>query len=109
MNIFKYKEHNRLIPFYLWGQRYQKDLKILLFQQSYCIVTCSEIDGTFIIEAIAVRKQYERQYIGTQLLNFTVSKLKKMNAADIILNAKNTILFEKMSTLFYNDISEVYL
>ncbi len=104
MNIVEYKDHNILIPFYLSrGIEVSEEFEnppifsYIIEENGNLIaaVTCSEVDGTFIIEAIAVSEQYERQHIGTELLNFTINKLKAINVNNIILNAKNPILFEK--------------
>lgn len=104
MNIVEYKNHNGLIPFYA-----SRGIEVSeQFENppvfSYVIedngnvvaaVTCSKISSTFIVEAIAVNEQYERQHIGTELLNFAVNRAKEMDADNIILNAKNPVLFEK--------------
>lgn len=104
MNIVEYKDHNSLIPFYLSrGIEISKEFEnppifsYIIEENGNLIaaVTCSKIDNTYIIEAIAVSEQYQRKHIGTKLLNFTTNKLKELGATNIILNAKNTILFEK--------------
>lgn len=104
MNIVECKDHNSLIPFYVSrGIEISDEFEntpIFSYVTSengnlIAAVTCSEVDGTFIIEAIAVSEEYERRHIGTELLNFAVNKLREMNANNIILNAKNPALFEK--------------
>ncbi len=104
MNIVEYKEHNNLIPFYIsrgieltdkFENQPVLSYVVLKDGEQIAAITCSEINSTFIIEAIAVSKQYERQHIGTALLNFTITKLEEMGADNIILNAKNPILFAK--------------
>ncbi len=104
MNIVEYKDHDKLIPFYASrGIEVSKQFEnppifsYIIEDESALVaaITCSEILGTFIIEAIAVSEQYERQHIGTKLLGFAVAKAKEMKADNIILNAKNPILFEK--------------
>lgn len=104
MNIIEYKDHNSLIPFYLSrGLEISEEFEnspifsYIVEEDNNLIaaVTCSVVNRTYIIEAIAVSEMYEGQHIGTELLNFVISKLKKMNVDSIILNAKNTILFEK--------------
>jgi len=104
MNIVECKDHNSLISFYLSrgievSEEFENQpiLSYIIQENNNLVaaITCSEVDGTFIIEAIAVSEQYERQHIGTELLNFTINKLKTMNANNIILNAKNPIIFEK--------------
>lgn len=104
MNIVEYKNHNELIPFYASrgievSEQFENSpvfsYVIEENENRIAAVTCSEISGTFIVEAIAVSEPYERQHIGTELLNFIVHKAKEMNADNIILNAKNPVLFEK--------------
>ncbi len=104
INIIEYKNHNNLISFYLSrgieiSEEFENPpiISYIIEEKGNLIaaVTCSEVNGTFIIEAIAVSKQYERRHIGTELLNFTINKLKSMGDNNIILNAKNPILFEK--------------
>lgn len=104
MNIVECKNHNSLIPFYLsrgieLSEEFENPpvFSYIVEENGNLIaaVTCSEVESTFIIEAIAVSEQYERQHIGTELLNFTINKLQAMSANNIILNAKNPILFEK--------------
>lgn len=104
MNIIEEKNHNHLIPFYSYrgielSEEFENPIVFSYVIKEHdkliAAVTCSKVQETFIIEAIAVDEQYEGKHIGTDLLNFTINKLKMMNAGNIILNAKNTILFEK--------------
>jgi len=113
MNLIEYKDHNKLIPFYLSrGIEVSEEFEnppvfsYIIEEQGELIaaVTCSEINGTFIVEAIAVHEKYERQHIGTRLLNAAIHRMKEMNASNIILNAKNPSVFEKNGfTIIGND------
>lgn len=104
MNIIECIEHDKLIPFYI-----RRGIELIdKFENepflSYVIednenivaaITCSKVDNTYVIEAIAVDEKYERNYIGTKLLNFMIEKLNFREEKNIILNAKKTIFFEK--------------
>ncbi len=111
MNIIEYKNHNSLISFYLSrgieiseGFENPPIFSYIALDDDILVaaITCSKVDDTFIIEAIAVSERYERQKIGTKILNFAINKLDSMNAKNIILNAKNPVLFEKNGFVIIN-------
>lgn len=105
LEIAEYMEHDELVPFYVSrgleiseGNFENPPIFSYLIKENENFVgaiTCSKLENIFIIEAIAVKEEYERKKFGIKLLNFALSKMKEMNAENIILNAKNPIFFEK--------------
>ena len=104
MNITKFMNHNELIPFY--SERgieisdsfeNDPDFSFIIEDNKNIIaaITCSKIDNTYIIEAIAVDEKYERQRIGTKLIQHLIKFIESIGGKEIILNAKNTLFFEK--------------
>lgn len=105
MNIIECIEHDKLLPFYIRRgieliDKFENDpfLSYVIEDNKQIIaaITCSKIDNAYVIEAIAVDEKYERNYIGTKLLNFMIDKLILLGD-NIILNAKNPVFFEKNS------------
>ena len=104
MNITKFINHNELIPFY--SERgieisdsfeNDPDFSFIIEDNKKIIaaITCSKIDNTYIIEAIAVDEKYERQRLGTKLIQHSIELIKSIGGEEIILNAKNPLFFEK--------------
>ncbi len=102
MEVIEYQEHSKLIPFYL-----SRDIEIsedeipptfsyiiLEGEELVGAVTVSEVEKTFIIQAIAISEKYAGQGIGTRFLKFTIEKIQEYNPKNIILNAKKTKIFE---------------
>lgn len=104
MNIKEFVNHNELIPFYssrgieINDSFENNPICSFVIEKNNVIIaaiTCSKIDDTYIIEAIAVDEKYERQKIGTKLTRYLIEFIKNMNGEEIILNAKDTVFFEK--------------
>ena len=104
MEIIEYKDHEKLIPFY--SKRGIEELTDYPNPPVFSYVvtdggnfigaaTCSKKDEFYILEAIAVAEDYTSKGIGSQLLGVVLGRLKELGAKDVILNAKDTRVFEK--------------
>ena len=103
-NIKEEQRHECLIPFYtsrgieeLGNQFENKPVISFVIKNSIeliAAITCSKIEDIYIIEAIAVKENYEGMGIGTKLLKYTVEYIERIGGKNIILNAKNSKFFE---------------